>query len=183
MTHSPRSLASLLRDGLQTLEHRRRSGAAPEDPDYLLLEQGHGQTRPRTHPQSAAPGQGSHATDGAPTRQEVLNYLGELAKDYHLPPKLVYAVADAESSVNPKINPQPNYEMRHGKRVLDKHGNPKVVSWDYGLMQINSPLIGHDKVRDADGHRFLIGEEVKHDWRANARAGVAIIKHGYEARL
>lgn len=76
--------------------------------------------------------------------------------------------------------PQPNYETRHGKRVLDEHGNPTVKSWDYGLMQINSPRIGHDKVKDADGHSFLIGEEVKHDWKANARAGVAIIKHAYD---
>ncbi len=39
MTHSTHSLASLLRGGLQTLEHRRRNGAVPEDPDYLLLAQ------------------------------------------------------------------------------------------------------------------------------------------------
>ncbi len=47
-------------------------------------------------------------------------------------------------------------------------------------MQINSPRIGHDKLRDANGHRFLVGEEVKQDWKANARAGVAILKHGYD---
>jgi len=36
----------------------------------------------------------------APSREDVLNYLGHLADDYRLPPKLVYAVADAESSVH-----------------------------------------------------------------------------------
>lgn len=183
MTHAIRSLAGLLSDGLQTLEYRRRSGAAPEEPEYLLLARHLDQVGAsrQQHPSHVpSPSRGSQATGSNPTRQEVLNYLRELAKDYHLPPKLVYAVADAESSVNSNIDPQPNYEMKHGKRVLDEHGNPKVVSWDYGLMQINSPRIGHDKVKDANGHPFLIGEEVKHDWRANARAGVAIIKHGYD---
>ena len=183
MTHAIRSLASLLRDNLQTLEYRRHNGAAPEEPDYLLLAQ-HPDRAGAAHPQrpahAPAPGRHSHATGSNPTRQEALNYLGELAKDYHLPQKLVYAVADAESSVNPKIDPQPNYEMKYGKRVLDEHGNPKIKNWDYGLMQINGPRIGHDKVKDAHGHRFLVGEEVKNDWKANARAGVAIIKHGYD---
>jgi len=46
---------------------------------------------------------------------------------------VVYALAEAESHINSEIDPQPNYEKRHGKSVLDKQGNKKVISWDYGL--------------------------------------------------
>jgi hypothetical protein len=76
MTHSPRSLAGLLRDSLQTLEYRRRRGA-PEDPDYLLLAQHPDQAssaRPQTHTQTPAPN--PRATNSKPTREDVLNYLG-----------------------------------------------------------------------------------------------------------
>src|SRR5260370_32400227 len=111
MTHSTRFLAGLLRDGLQTLEYRRRSGATLEDPDYLLLSQGHNQARPKTHQHTPAPSQGSHATDGVPTRQEVLNYLGEVAKDYHLPPKLVNDLPDPPSALDP--NPPPHVNHKH----------------------------------------------------------------------
>ncbi len=179
MTHSARSLASLLRDGLQTLEYRRRSGATLEDPDYLLLSQGHNQARPKTHQHAPAPSQGSHATDGVPTRQEVLNYLGELAKDYHLPPKLVYAVADAESTVDPNAPPHVNLKHRNGKVVHDKLGNPVIASRDYGLMQVNSSNIEKGEIKDAQGHPFKIGEDVKTDWKANARAGVALLAPAY----
>jgi soluble lytic murein transglycosylase-like protein len=173
------SLANLFHDRPRTQEYHLDQGHPHDDPDYLLLAQGHGQARQQTYAQAPAPSHGPKATESNPTREEVLNYLGELAKDYHLPPKLVYSVADAESSVNPKIDPQPNYETRHGKRVLDEHGNPIVKSWDYGLMQINSPRIGHDVVKDPHGHPFKIEEDVRSDWRANARAGVATLAPAY----
>jgi hypothetical protein len=75
MTHSTRPLASLLRDGLQTLEYRRHSGAAPEDPDYLLLAQ-HPDRAGAARPQHPAPSRSSQVTESNPTRQDVLNYLG-----------------------------------------------------------------------------------------------------------
>jgi len=180
MTHFTRSLASLLREGLQTLEDRRRGGAGSEDPDYLILSQQSNQASPQSHAKASPTIHGSQAVDSGPTRQEVLNYLGELAKDYHLPPKLVYSVADAESSVNPGIEPQKNYlRDKHHKIVLDKAGNPVVKSYDYGLMQINSARIGHDVVKDPRGHVFKIEENVKNDWKANARAGVATLAPAY----
>jgi hypothetical protein len=41
------------------------------------------------------------------TQGDALIYLEELTEQYKLPRKLVFAVADAESSVNPGISPQP----------------------------------------------------------------------------
>jgi len=116
----------------------------------------------------------------APAHQEVLNYLGQLADDYHLPRRVVYALAEAESHINPEIDPQPNYEKEHGKFVLDKQGNKKVDSWDYGLLQINSRTIGK-KVKDAEGHVFHVEPNVKDkaDWKANASSGVAILADAY----
>ena len=126
------------------------------------------------------------AQAAVPSREDVLNYLGHLADDYHLPRKLVYAVADTESSVNPNI-PHPNYAKKNGKFVYEENGNKKIVSWDYGLMQVNSSNIFHvdarrrDRglVKDAHGHPFKIAEDVKTDWRANARAGVALLVPAY----
>ncbi len=105
-----------------------------------------------------------------PSRQDVLNYLGELANDYQLPAKVVYAVADAESSLVP--------DKMHLNQATHKRGKLVPATWDYGLMQINEQKIG-EKEKDARGHWFKIGEDVKTDWKANARAGVAILAKGY----
>ena len=168
-----RSIADVLSHLFAHQRHHSGSGGQFE---HALIS---GDDR-QTNAQASAQTQGPSAPTQAPSRQEVLHYLGSLAHEYHLPERLVYAVADAESSINPRVDPQPNYLTRHGKRVHDKQGNPIVKSWDYGLMQINSPRIGHDFVRDANGHRFKIEENVIHDWKANARAGVAIIKHAHD---
>lgn len=45
-------------------------------------------------------------------------------------------------------------------------------------MQINSSNIG-GIVKDAHGHPFKIGEEVETDWKANVRAGVALLAPAY----
>ncbi len=140
-----------------------------QEPEIRLLAQNPNQHQapPATH-------------NPPPSRKEILDYLGQLADQYDLPRKLVYGVADAESSFTPDLV-SPNYKRdRHHNIVHDEHGNPLVKSKDYGLMQINSPRIGHDFVRDANGHGFKIEENVIHDWKANARAGVAIIKHAYD---
>jgi hypothetical protein len=84
----------------------------------------------------------------------------------------VYAVADAESTFNVNLK-SPNY-------AHDKHGNRFIKSTDYGLMQINSKRINHDVVRDSAGHDMKIDDSVIRDWKANARAGVAIVKHNYD---
>ncbi len=93
---------------------------------------------------------------------------------------MVYALAEAESHVNPEIDPQPNYLKRNGKFVLDKQGNKKVISWDYGLLQINSGTIGK-RVKDATGHVFHVEPNIKdkRDWKDNASAGVAIFSDAY----
>src|SRR5205807_1499099 len=104
-----------------------------------------------------------------------------------VPRKLVYAFAEAESSVNPNIAPHPNYERKNGKIVYDQDGKKKIASWDYGMMQVNSDNVFHvdahqrtrGVVKDARGHLFKIGDEVKTDWKANARAGVALIAPAY----
>ena len=116
----------------QTAEYHRHQNHAHSDPDELVLAQGPGQARQPSHAQAPAPPHDPHTGSGNPTRTEVLNYLGQLAKEYHLPPKLVYAVADAESSVNPNVPPHANYLQRGGKIVHDKQGNPVITSWDTG---------------------------------------------------
>src|SRR5579863_6795664 len=108
MGHLSRSLASLFNDlrephgRTQTLENRL---GLNEHGGFQTLE-----SRDQQSPHSTSnPAQNaSHE----PPRDEVLNYLGRLADDYHLPRKLVYAVADAESSVNAGILPQPNYQTK-----------------------------------------------------------------------
>src|SRR5260221_14742213 len=77
MTHSTRFLPDLLRDALHTLEYRRKNSGAPDDPDYLLLSQGHEQdheqarhqAQPQQHPQTHGP----QSTSISPSREKVLN--------------------------------------------------------------------------------------------------------------
>ncbi|HEX9456714.1 MAG TPA: transglycosylase SLT domain-containing protein [Candidatus Acidoferrum sp.] len=170
MTHSARSLASLLRDGLQTLEYRRSSGVAPEEPNYVLLEQGHGQTHPQAQ---AKPPLRTLQGPVMASEQEVRDYLASLAKAYDLPTELVHAVAKTESTFDPnKVHKNPPHR--------DRHGRPVPGSTDYGLMQINSRKIGRELVKDPQGNKFKIGEDVKSDWKANARAGVAVLAEQYK---
>lgn len=46
-------------------------------------------------------------------------------------------------------------------------------------MQVNSSDINKDEVKDPRKHPFKIGEDVKTDWKANARAGVALLAPAY----
>lgn len=172
-----KSLANIFRHLLHTNPHQNKSHSVqdrPEEEHYELLAQG------TQHPAAPSP-------PTPPSRQEVLNYLGQLADDYHLPRRFVYAIAEAESSLDPTKPPHPNYEMSHGRIVHDKNGNRKVKSWDYGLMQVNSSNIAHvdshgrqrGLVHDAHGHPFLIAQDVVTDWRANARAAVALLAPAY----
>jgi Transglycosylase SLT domain len=160
-----KSLGDIFRDALHHHADRESpSHSHNEESPYLLLGQ------KTTAPQAAA---------ATPSRQEVLNYLGQLADDYHIPRKLVYSVADAESGVNPEALPHPNYLKRNGK-IVHKDGTPVIKNWDYGMMQVNSSDINKGDVKDAHGHAFKIGEDVKSDWRANARAGVALLAPAYK---
>jgi len=136
------------------MEHLARSFA------HLLFHQ---------HPAQASQGHPEPSRTKA-SREDVLNYLGQLANDYHLPQNVVYAVADAESSLNPNA--------MHFNPATHRRGKLMPASWDYGLMQINESRIGGE-VKDTHGRLFTIGEDVKTDWKANARAGVAILADGY----
>jgi hypothetical protein len=161
----------------QTAEYHRHQNHAHSDPDELVLAQGPGQARQPSHAQAQAqapaPPHDSHAGSGKPSRTEVLNYLGELAKDYHLPPKLVYAVADAESGIGPKME-------NHNPPVRDKKGRlVHPASTDYGLMQINDRTWIGKEIRDAHGQKFKITKDVENDWKANAREGIAILADSY----
>ena len=76
-----KSLGDIFRDALHHHADRQwPSHSHNEESSHLLLRQKAG-----TSEKDAA----------APTRQEVVNYLGQLADDYQIPRKLVYAVADA----------------------------------------------------------------------------------------
>lgn len=163
-------LATILRDILRPdlgdahhVAHRDE-----QTPELLLLSHGD----PNRNGQAAS-------ASSAPTRQEVLNYLGDLAKQYHLPPKLVYAVADSESGFRPDLEVKNFAHDKHGRELRDKHGKPILRSIDYGLMQINSSNINQGQVKDASGRPFTIGDDVKSDWKANARAGVALLAPAY----
>ena len=161
-----KSLGDIFRDALHHHADRESpSHSHDEDSPYLLLGQ-----------KTTAP----HAPAATPSRQEVLNYLGQLADDYHLPRKVVYAVADAESSFDVGTLSKNYMNDKHGHHRLDKHGNPIIKSIDYGLMQINSSLINKQDVKDVHGHALKIGEDVTRDWRANARAGVALLAPAYK---
>ncbi len=110
-----------------------------------------------------------------PSHDEVLNYLGRLADDYHLPRKAVYAVAHAESDFNVNLVKRNLARDAKGHVRHDAHGNSIIRSIDYGVMQVNSGNINAGPVKDAHGNKFVISDDVKSDWRANARAGVAIL--------
>lgn len=73
--------------------------------------------------------------------------------------------------MDPEKKPQVNTYMN--KRGKLAH------STDHGLMQIHGKTWFGKSVKGPDGHPFRIGEEVKNDWKANARAGVAILADAY----
>lgn len=91
-----KSLGDIFRHALPHHTDREAASTARDtevESPYLLLGQKSAVPQaPHAAPQPAA----------VPSRKEVLNYLGDLADDYHVPRKLVYAVADAESSLDPE---------------------------------------------------------------------------------
>lgn len=134
-----------------------------EESPYLLLGQ-----KAATH-QTPAPTQVAQN----PSVQEMRDYLASLAKAYDLPADLVQAAAMTESTFDPhKIHHNPARTARNGRSI------PATI--DYGLMQVNSSKIGKESVEDPQRNKFKIGADVKTDWKANARVGVAILKKQYE---
>ncbi len=149
-----KSLAHIVHDLVQHHAHQDRSRSGPDSnpPQYSLMgAQAHSQ----------------HAQAQNPSEQEMRKYLASLAGAYDLPVDFVHAAAKTENHF---------HQTEHVNRAYrDKHGRSVPETIDYGLMQINSRKIGHDSVKDAHGNKFKIGEDVKTDWKANARAGVAIL--------
>jgi len=154
-----KSLAHIVHDLVQHHAHQDRSRSGPDSnpPQYSLMgAQAHSQ----------------HAQAQNPSEQEMRKYLASLAGAYDLPVDFVHAAAKTENHF---------HQTEHVNRAYrDKHGRSVPETIDYGLMQINSRKIGHDSVKDAHGNKFKIGEDVKTDWKANARAGVAILAEQYE---
>lgn len=92
--------------------------------------------------------------------------------------KLVQAVADAESGLNPSaVHLIPRIVA--GAVLMDALGKPIPDTVDYGLMQINSINIGKTVLKDENGNPLAVTESVKTDWQTNARAGVALLAMQY----
>jgi soluble lytic murein transglycosylase-like protein len=167
-----RALSSLIQDlheprgQMRTLENRGEHG------DLQTLES-HATNQSAPHPLSQSQGASQQ-----PAHDEILNYLGRLADDYHLPRKVVYAIAHAESDFD--LNLVKNNLARDAKGQVRHDGHGKsIIRSDYGLMQVNSGNMNADPVKDAHGNKFVIRDDVKSDWRANARAGVALLAPAY----
>ncbi len=88
-----------------------------------------------------------------PSAHEVRDHLSSLADAFSLPRRFVLASAQTERDFNPD----------------DTHGLPQVSGVHIGRT-----------LRDADGSPFEIEDDIKADWRANARAGVDRLARQYQ---
>ncbi len=104
-----------------------------------------------------------------PARAQVRDYLGELAGAYGLPVALVQAVAQTES----------NFDTGHTRAKRGAtHDDFEPENTGYGVMQVRDDQIGRT-VPAPDGSAHEIGNDIKTNWRANARAGVALLAQQY----
>jgi hypothetical protein len=116
---------------------------------------------------------------GAGNRPSTVTITHPDEESFHLPKRLVHAVTDAESGLNPDaIHVIPRIVA--GAVLLDALGKPIPDTVNYGLMQINSINFGKTIVKDEHGNPFMITDAVKTDWKVNARAGVALIAVQYQ---
>ena len=100
--------------------------------------------------------------------------LARWADAYGLPRNLVQAVARTASGFDAnKISAQPQETFGDSAREFDPENK------SYGLMQVSDAHIGQT-VRDPNGEPFRIGQNVKYDWKANARAGVALLAQQHQ---
>jgi hypothetical protein len=162
-----KSLGDIFRKALEHHETREMPGSDTHERDeespYLLLGQ------KAKSPQKRA----DSRTAENPSKQEIRDYLASLAEAYYLPTDLVQAVAMTESTYDPlKVHHNPAHKAKNGRST------PPTI--DYGLMQINRSKIGKKRVKDPQGNKFKIGADVKSDWKANARVGVALLQEQYE---
>lgn len=103
-----------------------------------------------------------------PSQQEIIKELDRLAGLYKVPKELVTAVARTESGLDVDAKNE------------NKNADGKVVSTDYGLMQVNSSNI-KKPVTGEGGAPFTIPDAIKTDWKVNANAGVALVAQEYKA--
>ncbi len=117
-------------------------------------------------------------SSGPVTRPDAAKSTRADEESPHLSKKLVQAVADAESGLNPSaVHVIPKTVA--GAVLMDALGKPIPDTVDYGLMQINSINIGKTLLKDEDGNPLPVTESVKTDWQANAHAGVALLAMQY----
>ncbi|MCL5286506.1 MAG: hypothetical protein M1453_00720 [Acidobacteria bacterium] len=137
---------------------------------------------------SAAPTQ-TVQQSGGPTVEQVIEVLTRLANEFNIPVELALAVAFTENQYK-VTGTNPNYKIDKQTKqpALDQDGKPIVSSTDYGVMQVNDKNIGKTMpgpdgkpIVGPDGKNVTIGEDVKTDWKANARAGIALLADEYRA--
>jgi len=116
------------------------------------------------------------ADDARPAPAKVQKYLTSLADAYGLPAEVIHAVAQTESGFDTGKVRTVVQPFRAG---VFSEGDFASGNKAYGVMQLRDDQIGKT-VRDADGSTFQIGVNVKTDWRANARAGVALLNQHYQ---
>jgi len=117
-----------------------------------------------------APTAGREARHGKPAQGEVRGYLGELSGAYGLPVALVQALAQTES----------NFDTGHTRAKRGAtHDDFEPENTGYGVMQVRDDQIGQT-VPAPDGSAHKIGSDIKTNWRANARAGVALLAQQYQ---
>ncbi len=96
---------------------------------------------------------GVQVDDPEPSASRVRSYLASLADAFSLPRRFVLASAQTERDFNPD----------------DTHRLPQVSGVHIGRT-----------LRDADGSPFEIEDDIKADWRANARGGVDRLARQYQ---
>ena len=116
------------------------------------------------------------ADDARPAPAKVQKYLTSLADAYGLPAEVIHAVAQTESGFDTGKVGTVAQPFRAG---VFSEGDFASGNKAYGVMQLRDDQIGR-MVRAADGSTFQIGDNVKTDWRANARAGVALLNQHYQ---
>ncbi len=108
---------------------------------------------------------GAEVEELAPTAVRVRSYLASLADAFGLPRPLIHAFAKTESAFD---------IGRVGRNPEAAAFGPEQKT--YGLMQVSEDQIG----RTLPGAPFQIGDDTKTDWKANARAGVALLDQQYQ---
>jgi hypothetical protein len=130
-------------------------------------------------PKNSRHGDSDDLPAGASGSPSTASTIGHVVESPHSPQRLVHAITDTESGLNPDVvHVIPRIVA--GTVLLDALGKPIPDTVNYGLMQISSINFGKTILKDDNGIPFTITDAVKTDWKANARAGVALIAVQYQ---